>query len=73
MSGYLLPTPSDPGVQDLIDAWPVYRDEWVHPRSIWLGVMEELLRRHYPAASSNQLTYTARALAPFQLARPGVP
>ena len=61
-------------MQALIDAWEqsefaMYR----YPRSKWLGFMEAILRQHYPQASSDELTLTARNLAPFPLAKPGVP
>jgi hypothetical protein len=70
-----LPIPDDPRVQALIDDWPKYAADPVlrFPRSHWLGLLERVLREHYPRASSKQLTLTARNLAPFPLRLPGVP
>lgn len=68
-----LPLPDDGRFRELIDSWPDLWHGWAYPRSVWLGTFEDLLREHYPHASSDQLTLTARLAAPFPLALPGVP
>lgn len=69
-----LPRPDDPRLQFLIDNWPNMRDSGApFPRSLWLAAYERILREHYPQASSDELTLTARLAAPFPLAKPGVP
>lgn len=65
----LLATPDDARIPALIAKWP---DGYTY-RSQWLGELEDILREHYPWATSDSLTLTARSLAPFPLARPGVP
>lgn len=61
-----LPVPSDPRIPALLEAWP---DPARWPfRSRWLHDLEQVLREHYPAASSAELKLTARGLAPFPLA-----
>jgi hypothetical protein len=66
-----LPVPDDPRIATLIAEWPD-GSRWPF-RSRWLHDLEEVLRSSYPFASSDQLTLTARNLAPFPLALPGVP
>lgn len=69
-----LPLPDDPRVAMLIEGWASGDYNGVTwPRSAWLKNMETLLRMHYPQASSDELTLTARLAAPFPLAKPGVP
>jgi hypothetical protein len=68
-----LPLPNDPRFQALIDGWPAAWAGARWPRSKWLGTFETILREHYPHASSDRLTLTARLAAPFALALPGVP
>ena len=69
-----LPIPADPRLPAMVAEWPTrYAGLYVFPRSVWLHDAEEILRGHYPQASSNELTLTARNLAPFPLALPGVP
>lgn len=68
-----LPLPDDPRIPELLAAWPDFQRTYPYPRATWLGALEGVLRRHYPAASSDELTYTARLAAPFPLAKPGVP
>ena len=68
-----LPLPDDGALQLLIDAWPNYSRSFPFPRSVWLHDFEAVLREHYPQASSDELTLTARLAAPFPLALPGVP
>lgn len=63
--------PGDPILVALFDAWPDPA-RWPY-RSRWLHDFEQRLRELYPAASSNELTLTARLAAPFPLALPGVP
>ena len=62
-------------MQALIDAWNAgaWAAAYQWPRSRWLHDLEAVLREHYPQASSDELTLTARNLAPFPLAKPGVP
>ena len=66
-----LPIPDDPRIPELQAAWPDPA-RWPY-RSRWLHEFEDVLRSHYPQASSDELTLTARNLAPFPLAEPGVP
>lgn len=64
----------DPRLQSFRDAWDMglyARYYW--PRATWLHDVESLLRELHPQANSDSLTYTARSLAPFPLALPGVP
>ena len=71
MSGHgtLLPLPDDPRFQGLIDAWNAgARPSNYYPRSAWLLEFEALLRPYFPAASSRDLSLTARHYAPFPLA-----
>ena len=70
-----LPLPEDPRLTLYVESWPdhPYWQGFEFPRSRWLGLFEAVLREHYPAASSNELTLTARLAAPFPLAKPGVP
>lgn len=69
-----LPIPDDPRLPAMIQEWPLkYAGIYVYPRSVWLKDAETILRGHYPRASSNELTLTARNLAPFPLALPGQP
>jgi hypothetical protein len=65
-----LPIPDDPLIAELLAAWPDPA-RWPY-RSRWLHDLEAVLRAHYPQASSDQLTYTARQIAPFPLAIPNV-
>jgi len=69
-----LPIPDDPRIGEMVRDWPKGRYagyQW--PRSQWLHDVEAILREYYPRASSDELTLTARNLAPFPLAKPGVP
>jgi hypothetical protein len=66
-----LPIPDDPRIAGLLSSWPD-GSRWQY-RSWWLYEVEAVLRIHYPRASSDQLTLTARNIAPFPLALPGVP
>jgi hypothetical protein len=69
------PIPDDPWLGELVKKWEE-GDGYSFlpfPRSSWLRAVEDVLRRHYPGASSDELTLTARNLAPFPLAKPGVP
>jgi hypothetical protein len=70
-----LPLPDDNRLTQLVLAWPLYRDNarQRYPRSRWLHDFEAVLREHYPQASSDRLTLTARNAAPFYLALPNVP
>jgi hypothetical protein len=68
-----LPIPDDPRIATLLDPWPGAWADKPFPRSAWLKATEAVLREHYPQASSDQLTLTARNLAPFPLALPNVP
>jgi hypothetical protein len=68
-----LPLPDDVRLAALIEVWPLGFDGERWPRSAWLYDFEMVLREHYPHASSDQLTLTARLAAPFPLALPGVP
>jgi hypothetical protein len=70
-----LPIPDDPRIASALDpgAWAEAWADKPFPRSAWLKAVEEILREHYPQASSNELTLTARNLAPFPLALPNVP
>lgn len=66
--------PDDPRFQTWTDEWPaVVATGMRFPRSYWLHEYERRLREHYPSASSEQLTLTARLAAPFPLTKPGVP
>lgn len=65
--------PDDPALEELRAAWPDYAARYRAPRSEWLHDYEAILRAHYPHASSNELTLTARLAAPFVLMLPGVP
>jgi hypothetical protein len=67
-----LPIPDDPRIDALLKVWPQWEGVGVK-RSVWLGRIEQVLRDRYPSASSDELTLTARNLAPFSLAKPGVP
>jgi hypothetical protein len=68
-----LPLPDDVRLSNLI-RWGLSTYSPVsYPRSVWLHDFEAILREHYPHASSDQLTLTARLAAPFPLALPGVP
>ena len=69
MTGSLLPLPDDPRLQALLQNWPgsyTFRSQWLHD-------FEAVLRDHYPSASSDSLTLTARSAAPVYIALPGVP
>ncbi len=68
-----LPVPDDLELAELLLSFPDYERRYSTPRSAWLHDVEAILRRHYPEASSNELTLTARNLAPFPLVLPGVP
>ena len=68
-----LPLPEDPLLDSLTVAWTWYQTSYPFPRSRWLHDFEAILREHYPQASSDELTLTARLAAPFPLAKPGVP
>jgi hypothetical protein len=68
-----LPIPDDPRIEELLGKWPGAYIDWAYPRTRWLFQVEAVLREHYPQASSDQLTLTARNLAPFPLALPGIP
>lgn len=65
--GVLLPLPDDPLIAELIERWPDFQAAYRFPKSRWLGSMEYQLRLHYPAASSRDLSLTARHYAPFPL------
>lgn len=73
VAGTLLPLPDDPAFTMLEAAWPEYQRLYPNPRSYWLGRFEDILRTHYPTASSDSITLTARSHAPFPLMLPGVP
>lgn len=64
-----LPLPADPLLDALTEAWPEYVTRNRFPRSAWLHDFEAILRRHYPGASSRELSLTARKAAPFFLAQ----
>lgn len=65
----LLPLPDDPGFANFIAAWNAgYQAHFTYPRSAWLKHFESMLREFYPAASSRDLSLTARHYAPFPLA-----
>ena len=69
-----LPLPDDPELKALVNLWPAFEGSGIpYPRSKWLHAFEDVLRGHYPHASSDELTLTARLAAPFPLALPGVP
>jgi hypothetical protein len=69
-----LPIPDDPRIGEALRDWNHGEyEQYVWPRSQWLGNLEYVLREHYPQASSDELTLTARNLAPFPLALPNVP
>lgn len=74
MTYTLLPIDTtDPKIRELRAAWPEFQQAYTFPRANWLGSMEYLLRELFPQASSEELTSTARSLAPFPLAKPGTP
>jgi hypothetical protein len=65
----LLPIPDDPRFPRALQLWDEgWFQQYPHPRSIWLGVFERLLREFYPCANSRSLSLTARHAAPFELA-----
>lgn len=66
--GTLLPLPDDPRFTELVAQWPGWEPFFPFPRSAWLRDFEDLLRPYYPAASSRDLSLTARHYAPFPLA-----
>lgn len=66
-----LTLPDDSIFHALLADWPRYHASYVHPEAAWLDAAETLLRRCYPQASSEQLTFTARLVAPFALTGPG--
>ena len=68
--GTLLPLPDDPRFDWLLqDAYTEIIANGVKwPRYNWLRMFEETLRPFYPAASSRDLSLTARHYAPFPLA-----
>ena len=75
-NGVLLPLPAG----YVLPPWPLpaewveyaWRHGWTTPRSAWLGLVEEDLKAAYPLASTADAALTARTLAPFPLAQPGV-
>jgi hypothetical protein len=76
VTGSLLPLPDDPRLAAITANWNAAQASYhsfVYPRSAWLHDFEAVLREHYPQASSDDLTLTARTAAPFPLALPGVP
>lgn len=69
-----LPLPDDPRLRELLGSFYRYKTmDIAFPRSRWRHDFEAILREHYPQASSDELTLTARLAAPFPLAKPGVP
>ena len=69
-----LPVPDDRHLRHLIEDWPWFSTHFPAPRSEWLRQVEDVLRKHYPNASSRELSLTARGLAPFPLMQgPNVP
>lgn len=65
----LLPLPDDPVFTRLIESWPGLEPQLgPFPRSKWLRMFEDALRPYFPAASSRDLSLTARHYAPFPLA-----
>lgn len=70
-NGTLLPVPVDPVLSELVAAWPGMAASGA-TRATWLGQAEDALRLWYPTASSRSLSRTARSIAPFPLAQPGV-
>jgi len=74
MTATLLPIPDDPRFAGMVELWPGGWEGYPHPRSVWLGMFERLLREFYSSANSDSLTLTARHAAPFPLALgPDVP
>jgi len=68
-----LPLPDDGRLDWLAASYALFVAAYMFPRSRWLHDFEAILREHYPHASSDQLTLTARLAAPFPLALPGAP
>jgi hypothetical protein len=74
-NGVLLPLPAG----YVLPPWPLGQwaayaaaHGWTTPRSQWLGLVEHDLKASYPLASTADAALTARTLAPFPLAQPGV-
>jgi hypothetical protein len=64
----LLPIPDDPRFPRALQLWDEgWFQQYPHPRSIWLGTVEALLREYYPTANADSLKLTARHSAPFYL------
>lgn len=68
-----LTLPDDPRIDALFVTWPEFEHVYAWPRTAWLHQLERILRDHYPAATGRALSLLARSVAPFQLAKPGVP